>query len=138
MMPDTTRRSSTLGIPCDNGKKRLDPAHLRLAQLERNIHRQRLLDDAIESNNYPSCKLLTGPEPMMAVIRYRANDVTPPKTEEADHRNLIRWSIQEVRRIANKLAQRRIQPAYIIAWSCWRQAHQAASRRAHLRRKMQL
>ena len=51
---------------------------------------------------------------MMAVIRYRANDVTPQKTGDADHRDLIRWSIQEVRRIANRLAQRRIQPAYII------------------------
>ena len=68
---------------------------------------------------------------MMAVIRYRANDVAPPKkTEDEDHQDLIRWSIQEVRRIANRLAQRRIQPAYIIAWSSWRRAHQAAARRA--------
>jgi hypothetical protein len=51
---------------------------------------------------------------------------------------LIRWSIQEVRRIANKLAQRRIQPAYVIAWSCWRRAHQVAARRAHLKAKLQL
>jgi hypothetical protein len=58
--------------------------------------------------------------------------------KEADHPDLIRWSIQEVRRIANKLAQRRIQPAYIIAWSCWRRAHQAAARRAHLKSRMQL
>ena len=27
-------------------------------------------------------------------------------------------TIQEVRRIANRLAQRRIRPAQIIAWSC--------------------
>jgi hypothetical protein len=33
---------------------------------------------------------------------------------------------------------RQIQPAYIIAWSCWRRAHQAAARRAHLKIKMQL
>ena len=51
---------------------------------------------------------------------------------------MIRWSIQEVRRIANKLAQRRIKPAYIIAWSCWRRAHQAAAQRAYLKNKMQL
>ena len=51
---------------------------------------------------------------------------------------LIRWSIQEVRRIANKLAQRRIQPAYIIAWSCSRRAHQATARRAHVKSNMQL
>ena len=39
---------------------------------------------------------------------------------------LIRWSIQKIRRIAVRLEQRRIQPAYIIAWSLWRRAHQAA------------
>jgi hypothetical protein len=42
--------------------------------------------------------------------------------------DLIRWSIQEIRRIANRLAQRRIKPA-ITAWSK-RRAHQAAARRA--------
>jgi hypothetical protein len=36
---------------------------------------------------------------------------------------LIRWSIQEIRRIAIKLAQQRIQPAHVIAWSLWRRAH---------------
>jgi hypothetical protein len=56
---------------------------------------------------------------------------------------LIRWSIQEIRRIAIKLAHRRVQPAHIIAWSLWRRPHQAQARRAHLRRanlkrKMQL
>jgi SRSO17 transposase len=68
---------------------------------------------------------------MMAVIRYRANDVTPQKRpRDADHQDLLRWYIQEVRRIANKLVQRRIVPAYVIPWSCWR--------RAHLKSKMQL
>jgi hypothetical protein len=51
---------------------------------------------------------------------------------------LIRWSIQEIRRIVIKLAQRRIQPAHIIAWSLWRRAHQAEARHAHLKKKMQL
>ncbi|MEI8123373.1 MAG: hypothetical protein WCI20_15190 [bacterium] len=51
---------------------------------------------------------------------------------------LIRWSVQEIRRIIIKLAQRRIQPAQIIAWSLWRRAHQAEARRAHLKRRMQL
>jgi hypothetical protein len=37
-----------------------------------------------------------------------------------------------------KLAQRRIQPASIIAWSFWRRAHQAQARLAHLKRKLQL
>ncbi|UNC13989.1 hypothetical protein FE249_07085 [Acidiphilium multivorum] len=31
----------------------------------------------------------------------------------------------------NKRAQRRIEPADIIAWLCWRCTHQAAPRRAH-------
>jgi len=47
---------------------------------------------------------------------------------------LIHWSIQEIRRIAIKLAHRHVQPAHIIAWSLWRRAHQAQARRAHLRR----
>jgi hypothetical protein len=51
---------------------------------------------------------------------------------------LIRWSIQEVRRIAIRLARKRIRPALIIAWSCWRRAHQAAAQRAHLKTKRQL
>jgi hypothetical protein len=33
-------------------KKRLDPAHLRLAQQERNIHDKRLLDADLESTNH--------------------------------------------------------------------------------------
>jgi hypothetical protein len=37
-----------------------------------------------------------------------------------------------------KLAQRRIHPANIIAWSLWRRAHQADARRAHLKKKTQL
>jgi hypothetical protein len=46
--------------------------------------------------------------------------------------------MQEIRRIAIKLAQRRIQPAHLIAWSLWRRAHQAEARRAHLKRRTQL
>jgi SRSO17 transposase len=48
------------------------------------------------------------------------------------------WSVQEIRRIAIKLTQQRIQPAHVIAWSLWRRAHQVEARRAHLKRKMQL
>ncbi|MCB1970971.1 MAG: hypothetical protein KDG54_11245, partial [Geminicoccaceae bacterium] len=51
---------------------------------------------------------------------------------------LIRWSIQEIRRIANKMAQRQIQPAEIIAWSVWRRAHQAVARQCHVNSKLQL
>jgi hypothetical protein len=51
---------------------------------------------------------------------------------------MIRWSVQEIRRIATRLAQRRIQPAHIIAWSIWRRVHQAAARKAHIKTKLQL
>jgi hypothetical protein len=51
---------------------------------------------------------------------------------------LIRWSVQEIRRITMRLAQRRIRPAHIIAWSLWRRAHQAAARHAHIKRRPQL
>jgi hypothetical protein len=37
-----------------------------------------------------------------------------------------------------RLAQRRIRPARVIAWSLWRRAHQAAAQRSHLKRKTQL
>jgi len=43
--------------------------------------------------------------------------------------------VQEIRRIAVRLAQRRIEPAHVIAWSLWRRAHQAAARNAHLKRR---
>jgi hypothetical protein len=46
--------------------------------------------------------------------------------------------MQEIRHIAVRLAQRRIEPAHIIAWSLWRRAHQAAAQRAHVKRIMQL
>jgi hypothetical protein len=46
--------------------------------------------------------------------------------------------VQEIRRIATKLAQQRIQPAKIIAWSVWRRAHQAVAQKAHIKMKMQL
>src|SRR5207244_1942890 len=49
-----------------------------------------------------------------------------------------RWAIQDIRRIAIRLARKRIQPARIIAWSFWRRAHQAAAQRAHFKSKRQL
>jgi hypothetical protein len=51
---------------------------------------------------------------------------------------LIRWSVQEIRRIAIRLAQARINPAHLIAWSVWRRTHQASARKAHIKRNMQL
>jgi len=47
---------------------------------------------------------------------------------------LTRWSVQEIRRIERA----RIEPSYIIAWSLWRRAHQAAAQQAHLKSKPQL
>ena len=67
-----------------------------------------------------------------------------PKNEGLDRATastaLIRWSVQEIRRIAIRLAQRRIHPAHVIAWSLWRRAHQAAAQIAHIsaKQKMQL
>jgi len=60
---------------------------------------------------------------MMAAIRRRANP-PPSKKRSAEpwqkptHRHVVidPWSIQEVRRIAIRLARKRIQPAHIIAW----------------------
>ena len=51
---------------------------------------------------------------------------------------LIRWSVQEIRRIATRLAQRQIHPAHVIAWSLWRRAHQAQAQEAHIKSRMQL
>jgi hypothetical protein len=42
------------------------------------------------------------------------------------------------RRHAWRLAQRRIEPAFVIAWSVWRRCHQAEAQKAHLKRKLQL
>jgi hypothetical protein len=51
---------------------------------------------------------------------------------------LIRWSLQEIRRIAVRLAQGRINPAHLMAWSVWRRGHQAIARKAHIKQNMQL
>jgi hypothetical protein len=51
---------------------------------------------------------------------------------------LIRWSVQKIRRLATRLAQRQIEPAAVIAWSLWRRAHQAAAQQAHIKSKTQL
>ncbi len=51
---------------------------------------------------------------------------------------MIRWSVQEIRRIVVRLAQRRIEPHDVIAWSCWRRAHKAAAQHAHVQSRTQL
>ena len=90
---------------------------------------------------------------MLAAIRHRLNAETMtaeqpetvpsarPRPVRGRHRwdrGLVRWSVQEIRRVAVRLNQQPIQPAHIIAWSLWRRAHQAAARTSHLKKKMQL
>ena len=60
------------------------------------------------------------------------------KSEIPNTKELIRWTVQEIRRLAFKLAQRQIKPAHILAWSILRRAHQAVARRSHLKSKMEL
>jgi hypothetical protein len=64
--------------------------------------------------------------------------VHAPKKQPADDPQkppLIRWSVQEIRRVASRLAHRQIEPAAVIAWSLWRRAHQAAAQQSYLTRK---
>jgi hypothetical protein len=83
---------------------------------------------------------------MMAAIRHHGNPPQPKKHATPNQgknktiaaSSLIRWSIQEVRRIAIRLARKRIQPAHVIAWSLWRRVHQAAAQRAHFKASRQL
>ncbi|WP_323005855.1 hypothetical protein [Pseudorhodobacter sp.] len=56
----------------------------------------------------------------------------------AKDRQLIRWSMQEIRRIATRLARQQIHPAHVIAWSLWRRAHQAIAQQTHFKSNMQL
>ncbi|AFW01738.1 transposase [Gluconobacter oxydans H24] len=51
---------------------------------------------------------------------------------------VVRWSIQEIRRLVVKLAQRRLPVLHILRWSVFRRTHQASAIRAHSRHKMQL
>jgi len=59
---------------------------------------------------------------------YRQHQKRDSHSRNRDHQN-----IGEDAPLRPSVAQRRIQPAYIIAWSCWRRAHQAAARRAHIK-----
>jgi hypothetical protein len=40
--------------------------------------------------------------------------------------------------VATRLHERRIAPAYVIAWSTWRRAHQAMAQISHRKRQVQL
>src|SRR5450432_3615955 len=66
------------------------------------------------------------------------NETSGPGKSQSIATPLIRWSIQEVRRIAIRLARKRFQPAHIVAWSIWRRAHQAEAQRAHFNARRQL
>lgn len=54
-------------------------------------------------------------------------DMSHPAKPDSQAPALIRWSVQELRRVAMRLAQARIQPALVVAWSAWRRAHQASA-----------
>lgn len=78
---------------------------------------------------------------MMVATRHEVNKDAHPKKAAEDEQtmaSLIRWSTQEIRRVATRPALNRIEPARIITWSCWRRAHQAEARRAHLLKNRQL
>ena len=77
---------------------------------------------------------------MMAVVREHANRLASPqkRNDEAQAAALVCWSVQEIRRVATRLQQRRIEPAFVIAWSAWRRAHQAIAQASHRKRKVQL
>ena len=75
---------------------------------------------------------------MMAAIQHQANAQKNQVERNAKTSDLIPWSIQEIRRIAQRLARKRIQPADVIAWSLWRRAHQAAAQKSHFKQKSQL
>src|SRR3954453_20538982 len=64
--------------------------------------------------------------------------LTPKKTTDPSAKSMVRWSLQEIRRIAWRLIQRRIEPAFVIAWSVWRRCHQATAQKSHFKRNPQL
>ena len=72
---------------------------------------------------------------MMAAIQHLANKSIPKKTRRSD---FIRWSIQEIRRDSPAPRAKTHRPAYVIAWSLWRRAHQAVAQKFHLKQKSQL
>jgi hypothetical protein len=74
----------------------------------------------------------------MPIRRSQKKRSAEPRQKQNNRRLVVDPMIQEIRRIAVKLARKRIKPAHIIAWSLWRRAHQAIARRAHIKTKRQL
>jgi len=75
--------------------------------------------------------LLTWPE-----ARYGRIDLLRRPASKLAKDSLIHWSVQEVRRLATRLARKRIRPEFVIAWPLWRQAHETQAKRSHF--KLQL
>ena len=77
---------------------------------------------------------------MMAVVRERANTLTSPQ-KRSDEAKLQRWYDGLSRKSAawpHASSNDRIEPAFVIAWSAWRRAHQAMAQTSHRKRKAQL
>ncbi|WP_247290070.1 MULTISPECIES: hypothetical protein, partial [unclassified Bradyrhizobium] len=76
----------------------------------------------------------------IALIRHRPKkrNGAPRQKPKHNHPTTDPLVNPEIRRIAIRLARKRIQPAHVIAWSFWRRAHQAAAQRAHFKSKKQL
>ena len=70
---------------------------------------------ARQCGHHPDCRAICH----AASPKKRGRPAGPP---------MVRWSVQEIRRLASRLAQRRIKPAFVIAWSAWRRCHQAMAR----------
>ncbi|TNC12997.1 hypothetical protein FF100_15380 [Methylobacterium terricola] len=73
---------------------------------------------------------------VLARVRQRADG--PPQEPGEGPSSPMPWSLQEIRPVATRLAQRCIEPPLVVAWSSWLRAHRAATRQAYLRRRRQL
>ena len=84
------------------------------------------VDGLLRDNTRPSDITPLAPSLVDKVV---ALTLEPPCHEDTH------WTVRAMVKAVSVVS---IQPAYIIAWSCWRRAHQAAARRAHLKSRMQL
>lgn len=72
---------------------------------------------------------------LMAGVRAEANARPPKKTIERLP-GLIRWSIQEIRRLIVRLTQQQISLDHILHWSRFRRTHQAVAYASHLKKQL--
>lgn len=89
----------------------------------------------IGGHRFKSCPAVTLSSAIAPTLFRQSRNISASSLEPSF---LIRWLIQEIRRIAIELAQRRIPSSHTLAWSLWRRAHQVLGRHAHLNRIMQL